>query len=166
MKTRITALTLSLVILNSLIASCGNTTQTPADISSNNTSATTQVEMVENTIPELPETDLEGFTLSMGKPVQADIAWSTVTFAPSEENGEVLNDAIHLRNTAMCEKYGFELVETELDNPLNTLNQQNLAGDTEFDIFMVPLNKVNSIANSDYLIDFHDIPNLELEGDW
>ena len=158
--------TLSIIISLALICgivSCGDNT-TPEVTTAVNSDTT--VETTGGGIPELPERDLEGFTLSMGKPVQANVAWSTVTFAPAEENGEVLNDAIHRRNTAMCEKYGFELVELELDNPLNTLNQQNLAGDTEFDIFLIPLNKVNSIANSDNLVDFHDIPNIELSGEW
>ncbi len=117
-------------------------------------------------IPMLPERDLEGFTLNMGKPIQAGTPWSTLTFAPLEETSDVLNDAIYRRNLKMMAEYNFELAEQELDDVLGTINQQILADDNDFDIYMLALNNSRSIASDDYLVNWYDVPNIELDEPW
>lgn len=99
MKHNTLSVLIALALISATVVSCGETAVSEVTTAPD---TTTGADVTGGGIPELPESDLEGFTLSMGKPVQADVAWSTVTFAPAEENGEILNDAIHRRNTAMC----------------------------------------------------------------
>ena len=156
------SITLAL-ILSALCLSCGEA-GSPSDTSTE--TADTAPIVTDAAIAELPDADLDGFELRLAKVTQTKTAWSNEAFAVSEENGEVLNDAIYRRNLKMCEKYNFRLSENEFDDTLSILTKQNLAGDNEHDIFLIPLNRVNTIAGADNLIDFHDIPNIELEGAW
>lgn len=139
-------------------ASGTNTTENAGDI-------TTEVTTADNT-PPLPETDLEGYVLHIGKPVQANIAWSTIMFAVESEDGEIINDAIFQRNSRIGEKYNFSLEEMEISNVANQITSQILADDSTYDIFMNPMNSIGTLAIHGYFINFYDIPYLHLEGNW
>ena len=167
MKTRKPALFLALILTLSQFACADNpgagTGKT--DDSANPPQSTDEVS-TEAGIPEMPDKKLSGFELHVGKPVQEKILWSNVSFATAEENGEVLNDAIYSRNVRTCDKYGFSITDTELDDPLSVLQKQCLSDDSDYDLFLVPLNKMNASTGKEYLVDFHTVPNLDLGGDW
>ena len=66
-------------------------------------------------VSNLPDKyDLGGYEFRVLKQVQDKIAWSLQTFGVSEENGEVLNDAIYARNQTTMEKYNFTMKKTSL----------------------------------------------------
>ncbi len=115
MKHNTLSVLIALALISATVVSCGETAETEVTTAPESTTDTD----VTDGIPELPERDLEGFTLSMGKPVQDNIAWSTVTFAPAEENGEILNDAIHRRNTAMYEYMTLAAVDLNSDGRMD-----------------------------------------------
>ena len=164
---RLLTLFLALTLAASATA-CGGSAPSADTTASGGASgdAATTPAVTEEAIPSLPDKDLGGFKLVLGKTPQDKVAWATVTFAASEENGEVLNDAIVKRNRDMQEKYNFQMEDIEFADPLGTMNQQIMAGDNDVDIFLVPLNKVNAIATSEYLINWYDVPNVDLTGAW
>ena len=160
---RLLTLFLALTLAASATA-CGGSAPS-ADTTASGDAAATPA-LTEEAIPSLPDKDLGGFTITLGKQPQDKIAWSTVTFAVSEENGEVLNDAIVKRNRDMQEKYNFQMAELEFTDPLSTMNQQIMAGDDEIDMFLIPLNKVNAVATAEYLVNWYDVPHVDLTGAW
>ena len=163
MKARKLALILAALLT---LSACGQTTQSETPQSDRTTAKESTTEPAETGIPDLPDKNLGGFELHVGKPIQDKILWSNVSFAVGEENGEVLNDALYARNVKTAEKYGFSLSDTELPDPKTTMEQQCLAGDSEYDLFLIPLNKLSVQTGKEYLTDFHSVPNLGLTGEW
>ncbi len=155
---RLPALTLAFA---ALLTSCGGASDgTPVTSASDESSVTGPV------VEELPERDLEGFELHTAKLTQSKVANSTEIFTVTEQNGEVLNDAVYSRDQRLGEKYNFTMVDTEFDDSLGQFNKQVLAGDTDYDLYFISCNKLNQIANGDNLIDFHEIPTVDLTKDW
>ena len=163
---KLSALLLALMLTAALV-SCGTSepSETGTETAPAESSAAAET-VLEDAVAHLPEKDLDGFALMLGKQPQAKIAWSNISFAVSEESGEVLNDAIVKRNRDMEEKYNFALVETVFDDPLNTMKQQILAGGAETDTFLIQLDKLKTAATAEYLKNWYDVPNVELAGSW
>ncbi len=158
-------LALLLAALSAAAVSCGSAE--PVQTADDTTEAPVSTEETTEAGPaELPERDLEGFEVHLSKLTQSKIAWATESFAIYEQNGDILNDAFYRRNVKLAEKYNFTLAETEFDDDLAQLRKQLLAGDTDYDLYMISINKVNTVASSENLIDFHTIPTLELNEDW
>jgi len=166
-KFKIPALLLCFSMLITL-AACQNNTSAPSETAQTTSaeSSTAETSAVESAIPELEERDLEGFKMTLLKEPQENIAFSTLTFAASQENGEVLNDAIVRRNQKITEKYNFELAEQTNADPLGTMTKQIMSGDSEYDLFMIQLRELNAVATGEYLINWYDVPNIVLEGEW
>ena len=169
-RKKLAALILTAAMILPITACSGS--NTPSDTVSTQPENTVQTTISENEttspegIPELGARDLGGFEFHLGKPVQGNVAWATVTFAADEENGEVLNDAIVRRNQLITEKYNFSMKETELTSATDEMTKQILAGDDQYDLFMDRLDKVRAVLTSEYLINWYDIPHIELESSW
>ena len=92
---------LVLVFLCALLVSCGaETKDNPNDSTqslSDNLSASTDI-TDPNTVSDLPDTDLGGYTFRIAAQDPTQVSWSMNTFFVEQENGEILNDAIYSRN--------------------------------------------------------------------
>ena len=141
--------------------SCGSegTPDTTALSGSETTTEASEVDYLET----LPEVNYDGYEFRII--AQSYDQRPNLPLA-DEETGEVLNDALYARNVKTAEKYGFRLSDTELPDPKTTMEQQCLAGDSEYDLFLIPLNKLSVQTGKEYLTDFHSVPNLGLTGEW
>jgi len=165
-KTQISILLLAAMLL----ASCGEAAAPGADdtTSAGDTTApevTTAVDPAR--VSNLPDKyDLGGYEFRVLKQAQDKIAWSLQTFGVSEENGEVLNDAIYARNQAMMEKYNFTMKEIEIDTyPHSTVRSSVMAGDDEYDAAFIAITHDRSPFDGTYF-NVYDLPHLELDKVW
>ncbi len=161
MKTRITTLTLALLLL---LASCGSeTAETETTVTADTTAQTEAV--TEPAIPPLPDVDMDGFTLSLLHHNDEHMTWCITQLDSEELNGELLNDAIYERNSRITEKYNCAITvagEKSIDAPL--VQKYVMAGDTQYDIMLQRDYEVSKSAP--YIMPWNDMPYIEFQEEW
>ncbi|MCL2096211.1 MAG: extracellular solute-binding protein [Oscillospiraceae bacterium] len=90
--------------------------------------------------------------------------------APEEEQtGDLVNDALYLRDRLVEEKYNIEIVYNIYDDsgPLFSAAQRTInAGDDSFDYALDKMMDSKSLAQSGLLVDFSRMPNIDLSNEW
>ena len=106
---------LSAIILMSLIlsASCGSTPTDGAVTSEEQITESTETEeTTEARIePDLPDTRWEGYQFRVLTKGDTNVHWKSKDIAATEENGDVINDAVYKRNMKIYDRFGVEMVD-------------------------------------------------------
>ena len=157
---------LALIFLCALLVSCGaETKDNPNDSTeslSDNLSASTDI-TDPNTVSDLPDTDLGGYTFRIAAQDPTQISWSMNTFYVEQENGEILNDAIYRRNHSAMEVYNFNIAETiTTDDPSTYIAKTVMANEDEYDAVLMRLDFASSV-NTGTLYNLLELPNLNTE---
>ncbi len=90
----------------------------------------------------------------------------------TEENGDVLNDAIYKRNSIVEDLYGVNIKGYKIEGGRNSqdlasLKNSILAGDKDYDVAYIPGQLTSKIfTDPQYLIPLSDIPTLDLTHSW
>ena len=161
MKRTITLLLLAALIL----AGCGESGQ-PADTTAD--SDTPQTDAVETGItPDLPDLNLNGETITiMYRDSMKNEFWT------EEQNGEIVNDAIHTRNKAVEERFNCVLeyipnVDTNWGGGYQgVISQSILAGDEAYDIVSGPSYHITSLIPEKMMCDLNTIDHLDFDKPW
>ncbi len=90
--------------------------------------------------------------------------WFTVDVTSDEMNGEVINDAVFMRNEKIEETYNvtFERISEEGTDHVNLVTQSVLAGDDTYDLVLSYLQNQASIASEGYVFDLNSLESLDL----
>ncbi|MBQ8508707.1 MAG: hypothetical protein IJ493_02255 [Clostridia bacterium] len=167
MKTslRIQSFALAAMLLVPILASCGGSADNPGTSASDITTADTTATVG---IAELEVKDLGGKEINML--IRSE--WS-YEFMVEEEIGEVINDAIYQRNSAIEDRYkcSFNFIDMpgtwgQHENFANTIHNSVLAGDGAYDFVIgyqacLPIN----INNGD-MLNLLELPYLTLDAPW
>ena len=176
----IAALLLSLL---SLLVSCqtGNTTngnkkdESDADGANakqaDNQNAEDQEEAEERIYPDLPAKDFGGyeFTFLSRTIDNVDwVEWNHRDLTAEEENGDVINDAVFLRNSKIGEKYNITFNEIVVENPqLVSLTQKSVkAGDDSYDVVAPHIMELATLSQGGNLMNLFSVPNMDLSQQW
>lgn len=163
--------TISLIILCSMLASlaaCGSTSdgKTPTDGTSGSDNTTTTAP--ETTDPALvpPEaTDkYKGKTYRIFNGYSDQTKYVTNDIYPEEQDGEVLNDALHKRCVDTEDKLGITIEVT--DGTLSNIKNSIAAADDFADVTYADLSSIMGLVTEGYCRDFYDIPNINLSKAW
>ena len=160
MKHRHTLLPALLLAALLCASSCGEESKVDTVDSSVNTSVGTSVESTDDPkqlidyIPtSLPREDFGGMDFKF-------LIWDNGTelhiyeeYDSPEENGEVLNDAIFKRNSAIEEVYNVTISTVGEQVPENRLKKDVMAGDTEYQVVTDWPTRLASASTQNYLID-------------
>lgn len=154
MKIKLTALLLCFTIATSALLSC----MSSEPVSTSSTDAPAIIETAfpedETTVPTdgLPEVDMNGFTLSILHNSADTISWAKVTLDVTEHTGDILNDAIYLRNQELSERFNCNIAvsESERNNMSASLKNNVMAGNSEIDLYL--LYNQSIIDSFDYLL--------------
>ena len=84
------------------------------------------------------------------------------------ETGEIVNDAIYRRNSAIEERFGvkIEVVSDNYENMKSRINQMVQAGDDGFDLAAQHACTAGTLAINGVLMNWYDIPYVDLEKPW
>ena len=164
---KITALFLSLLMLAGLFCSCGEE-QKPQDKPAETTAAAeVTTEAAETVLTDgLPEVDMDGFVFSVYNNSKEKMTWTNTTLDVEQMDGDVLNDAIYLRNRAMEERFNFVMKVKSEGNQIKAseVAAEVMAGDSNFDLwFPRDYNVPQSIP---YLRPLENLPYIDLEAEW
>ena len=174
MKKRVLCLLLTALLTMPLLA-CSSTEGTSgnAPVTSNDTSAAPVEETAEETVEErlsddLPETDLDGWTMRILS--HHDPLSDESTFHAYELTGEVVNDAIYERDLAVKSRFNCEFSltpgngwATDINMLLNSVN----AGSKDYDVsFLLPFASAGSVITNNALYNMLYVDHINFEKPW
>ena len=120
--------------------------------------------------PEVPDVSYEGYTFSFLTVYSGDVDWTdwnTRDIYAEHINGELINDAVFMRNAVIEEKFGITINEIQGEGNLSSkMRASASAGDDSYDVVMPRLQDVVTLAQQGLLADLHGIPYLDLEKPW
>ena len=165
---------LSMVLLMALLAntmlSCSESAvqEDPAAVTQdttvqNSVEEETKEETETTRIPTgLPESDFEGYTFNIiyekvNRYQEVDV---------DEMNGEIINDAVFQRNSAVETQYNVVIEGIEDAAASSAIQSAVKAGDDTYDITMVTALTTASLATAGVLLDINTVPNIDLSKPW
>ena len=94
--------------------------------------------------------------------------WNHRDLYATEENGDVINDAVYRRNKKIEEKYNIKISELVVQYPqVTTLTQKSVkAGDDTYDVIVPHIVEVAALAQGGNFLDLFKIPYLDLSKPW
>ncbi|MBO5219942.1 MAG: extracellular solute-binding protein [Clostridia bacterium] len=158
--------TTSILLLTAMLASlasCGGDAPAADTTAAGASDATADAEVTTEETDGLPDTDMEGFTFHILHADDTQFAWVNHQLKADEENGDLVNDAVFKRNRYIEDRFNCKLdIEetTKVDTKLASLVMSNEAPD------LALMEGRQVIANIDYIADFNNLPNLNLEADY
>ena len=100
-----TALLLAVLMLSGMLAACGEAEAPQTKPAETTAEPVTADETTEAVLSDgLPDTDMDGFVFSVYNNSKEKMTWTNTTLDVEQMDGDVLNDAIYLRNRTMEER--------------------------------------------------------------
>lgn len=162
-KSRLIALTLALMTT----VSCGGNAE--------KVSETTAAPSDETTLPEDTEITLDLPALDYGKREVTILGWNSwdeIEFQTEEETGDVINDAIYIRNRAVEERLNVKLTFLEEGGRsgdqtwLTKVRTSANASDGSYDIVAGHSHNIGTLTTDNYLCNLLDLDYLDLSKPW
>ena len=166
---------MSAILLISLIlsASCGSAQSNPvAGEETTSAETTTSEETTEARIePTLPDKRWEGYKFRVLTRGDTNVHWKSKDIAATEENGDVINDAVYARNMKIYDRFGVEMVDIPSPNDtwdLSTpLRKSVMAASDDYDMVSSGYNDVpKNLAGDGMLMELHSVPYMDLSKPW
>lgn len=158
------SITLVLALLAAQLTACGDQAQQPETTSNADDGTTAPSETTEyiDTLP-IKDYNFEEFVI-IGQSYSG-----RQNFYMEELDGDVRNDALHERDTAVSERLGIKLeyVAVQERSDVTSMVQQSvLAGDESYNLVFNSLSAgINTLTSGGLLYDLKDIPYLSLESE-
>ena len=166
---------LSAVLLISILlsASCGSAE--PGNVSDDSTALSTDTTTDETTAariePVLPDTRWEGYKFRVLTRGDTNVHWKSKDIAATEENGDVINDAVYKRNMKIYDRFGVEMVD--IPNPegtsglASTVRTSVMAASDDYDMVASSYSDaVKSLCTEGMLMELHNVPYMDLSKPW
>lgn len=174
MTAKYIAVLLCAAILAVSLAGCGGGTDTPAvttgtadtDIVDNSAAETTKAK------PVLPTFDYEGYEFTIlckALATSGSTTWDIVDVYAEQQNGDLINDAVYIRNTAIEDKYNIKIVNplvNSSDEMVSVPQTAVLAGDATYDAFQVDIERTSKLIVAGILLNLNLLPHLDFSQDW
>lgn len=167
--------TLSLLLAAFLLAAatgCSNKEPVKAPVSSDTSSTATETETAfaesETEIDyaaALPEADYDGYSFRMlSKPLE--IACGLLSLDADEASGDILNDFVFERNTAIEERYNITISNQSEENISSMVKKSVNGGTDEFDIVLDYVKQAVTDAPSGYYRNLWSVDAIDLDNPW
>ncbi|MBQ5794173.1 MAG: hypothetical protein IIW17_09160 [Clostridia bacterium] len=149
---------LAVLMLTSLLAGCANNSDTPED--------TTKAEEQSNVLDNLNVPDITYGGKEFMFLTRDAAEWTTVDIYAEEINDDPINSAVYRRNDMIQSKYDFKILETQVTDPLASVEKDVKGGAGEFDAIVQKLGSCATIATKNYLHNLRDVPYLDFDQTW
>lgn len=168
MKTRIPAVLTALLCLALLFVGCAGDKKPPTEPSTGTKTETEPVtEESERSWEDLPRTDFarREYLSILGR--QAGV-WTSYDLTVSDEPKTQLDSAIFSRNSAVEARHNIRIRSTlQGDKALvNTLGQQALNGENDYDLYDLPLTTWGEAVLNGYATDLNRVTLLDMSESW
>ncbi|MBQ2707444.1 MAG: hypothetical protein IJF67_04200 [Clostridia bacterium] len=160
--------TLSILLLMALLAStaCGGTAAgADTTAASGDTTSAAPVTEAEIISKDLPEKDFGGHEFKFLTIDKEQAGYLCYELDADSQNGDIMNDAVYERNTAVEEKYNIKISKEVSSDYMNMFKSAVLAGEDTWDV--LDANAMAVAQNSvDYGLSADDLPYIDLSRDW
>ncbi|MCL2774736.1 MAG: extracellular solute-binding protein [Oscillospiraceae bacterium] len=173
---RLIAISLTAIMLLSVLTSCktssGNQNNNSATTDNSNQTGAQNATAQETTLlyPDLPAQDFGGYNfrfLTRSWKDQVDWGeWDHRDISATEENGDVINDAVFARNKKIEDKYNITISETPVEDFAGTFRKMVKAGDDSYDVVCPHIIEFASYAQEGDFVDLFTVPNMDLTKPW
>ncbi len=109
----------------------------------------------------LPDVDMNGFELSILHHDKTWLTWAKTDLVAEEENGDLINDAIFLRNREIEERFNCKINVEGIKQVSSVFKQLVAAGDDTYDIIMQY--GIDVLGNVEYLSSMTALPYINTE---
>jgi hypothetical protein len=153
----------------SLFISCSQNSVKTDDINSQEASQTTESVTtdpyaISDNLPT--DLDFDGATIRvLGRQVD-DVFYTTNWEFTDEQNGDVFNDALFMRELAVEDRLNINIEKTLSLTSYQTEDKSVRAGDDEFDIVFANAYDVAPLALEDVILDLSNFPNIDYSMPW
>lgn len=163
-------LLLCAAILLPLAVSCQNPEDTADPVGTGAENPTvTQTEAAETEsvalLDALPSADFGGETFTILTNNRTD-DYRSVEIMADAMDGTLITDAVYLRNAAVENRYGIDIVAQPMDGEAQALKNSVLADDGAYDLALIGMTDAGALAQEGILADLNALPHLTLDGDW
>lgn len=110
--------------------------------------------------------DYEGYNFRILVNEVSRFVWGDVDVIAVEQNGEVINDAVFMRNRFVEETLNVVITPTESANVSNEVNKTVMAGEDAYDLAFAHTHGAFDLAQNELLIELKDINTLDLSNPW
>jgi hypothetical protein len=156
---------LCLVLIVSCASSDGKTSDTTTVANNNeNVDETTAGETVLS--DNLPDTDMEGTTVTFLNYTDAALSWALKQIHSSESTGDLVNDAIYTRNLKAEERFNVKIAEVEVADAIGTFKNAVMAGDAIYDIGQIGDEYINQLLIANVMLSWDSMPYINLDAAW
>ena len=165
---KIAAALLALLIITAAIASCAEETVPTEDT----TTAAAVTNAVPETAPEtklqpdLPDTVWDREFRVLGTNKDASPTYPNFEIYAEDITGDVMNDAVYTRNETVKKKYGITVAQTLVNKTHDSVTKDATAGEDNFDLVFININKAGGLAQKGYLLDLNGIDHIDFEKPW
>lgn len=119
--------------------------------------------------PDIPESDFEGYTFTfLCRFIEGAhwAPWNPRDIYVDEQVGEVINDAVFIRNRAVEEKLNINIGWYSTADYINTFNKAINSDEDLYDMYYAGLGELISAASGGQLNDMFKIPYLDFNQPW
>lgn len=167
---RLLAVLLAALLLASTMTGCaGDTAETTPNA---DTSAIT-----EETEPAytLPEGNFDGFDFQIVVNGNSESGWDKNDFHAEEMTGDLLNDAVYQRNTAVEDRYNITITDNKLEGNIannnmgpgyQAISTAVIAGDASYSAATVGGYDACTLVLGGYLAEMSSLPHVDLSQNW
>ena len=152
----------ALLLLPMLAAGCGGGEATPSDTTIAPDTSAEETDMYSN----VPTADYKGYTFTV---LNSAFDWCLYQMGAEEMSGEIYNDAVFQRNTALEERLNikFEVHEEDINSvAMEKLEALVLANDDVYDAAYISVLNASPKASAGYYLDLYSIDSLHLSEPW
>ena len=166
-KTKLCSILLILFICIIVIAGCTN----PPPLDSVDTTLPIGDETVEETttesfIPDVPESDFDGHTFTIINIDYSIPIWAQRDIYSEGQDGDIINDSVYQRNSVIEDRLNCTIASMQVLDTIVELNKFISSGDSAVDFATVPLNRFSVIANTGGLVEYSNLPYVNLDAPW
>ena len=136
-----------------------------AESTAENAETAAAVEPEETLVPDdLPEVSYKGkpFRVIIQSEAEDDM------YTEDHETAEPVHDAVFRRNKLVCDRFGIELqiMRDNYSSVTASINRSVKAGSDEYDLCFVHMVSGASLAQSNLVLAFHNLPYVDLDKPW
>jgi len=160
------------VLLSALPAvSCAKSTpdaDTPTDSPAPEQAETETAVETEDPYPEavLPDKDYGGATVNIMSRVNGTVGYYDCEIDAEGETGETINDLVFRRNTEIEDRFNIDIVGIPGDSPVKQMTTLIKAQDDTYSFFVENLQGIGTMAVEHHLLDFKEIPYVDIDMPW
>lgn len=155
-----------LLLLSLLLSACGTGNEEQTDSASEETTRIPEETVDPMTVCDLPDTDWEGKTFQVLARLNANESFCNLEVDAESMTGEVLNDTVFQRNTAIEEQYNVLIQQTQVDDTTAIIRETALAGESTYNLVFNWMVDIGSLAQEGMFLNLLDVDHCDYEKPW